>query len=216
MLGFRNRKKYNGSIDAKLTGEYKIVTDGDRNSKFPGVIKYLEMIDQAWNAKFTEEEAAMFIATLYYSGLKQNGHHEDAHQLAKKLSSVGQSDYASGKIGMQRLQSFMTHIEKANEDTKALRQEDNSGAGYAVFCELMSTGRQAGFIQPSAKFWLWAERELGSEVTGIGFDVLELIRTKLLFKEEHEMNSMSLTELEGMAAELYKLQTGRPLGQRNT
>ncbi len=210
MFGFGNRKRYNGAVDTKLVSEYMIVTDRERNSRFPGVNKYLEMIDQAWNAKFTEEEAAMFIATLYYSGLKQNGHHEDARQLAKQLSRIGQSEFAAGKIGIQRLQSFMAHIEKANKGVGGSGRDDQSGAGYAVFCELMNTGRQAGFTHSSAKFWLWAEREMGREITGIGFDVLEIIRAKLL-KEEHEVSNMSLAELESIAAELFKLQTGRPL-----
>lgn len=38
------------------------------NPKFPGVLAYLKMLDRAWDSKFTEEEVAMFIATLYYSG----------------------------------------------------------------------------------------------------------------------------------------------------
>ena len=112
MFGFRNRKKYNGSVDEKLNSIYKIATRD--NPKFPGLIKYLGMIDEAWNAKFTEEEACMFIATLYYSGLKREGHEEDARALAKKISEIGQSDFSAGKLGMQRLTAFLAHIEKAN------------------------------------------------------------------------------------------------------
>ena len=112
MFGFRNRKQYNGSVDEKLTSGYGIATRD--NPKFPGVLAYLGMIDEAWNGKFTEEEAAMFIATLYYSGLKREGHEEEARELARRLASTGQVDFGTGKIGMQRLSAFMAHIEKAN------------------------------------------------------------------------------------------------------
>ena len=72
------------------------------------------MIDEAWNSKFTEEEAAMFIATLYYSGLKREGHSQETRALAGHLATTGQADFAAGKIGMQRLSAFMAAVEKAN------------------------------------------------------------------------------------------------------
>ncbi|MFP5435965.1 MAG: hypothetical protein ACLGIM_23025 [Alphaproteobacteria bacterium] len=112
MFSFRNRKKYNGTVDAKLNEAYGIATRD--NPKFPGVLAYLKMIDEAWDSKFTEEEAAMFIATLYYSGLKREGHHVEARVLAPCLASTGQADFGAGKIAMQRLAVFMAAIEKAN------------------------------------------------------------------------------------------------------
>ena len=112
MFGFRNRKQYNGSVDVKLTDGYGIATRD--NPKFPGVLAFLKMIDQAWDSKFTEEEAAMFIATLYYSGLKREGHDAEARALASRLSTTGQADFGAGKISMQRLSVFMAAIEKAN------------------------------------------------------------------------------------------------------
>ena len=112
MFGFRNRKQYNGSVDVKLIEGYGI--DTRDNPKFPGVLAYLKMIDQAWDSKFTEEEAAMFIATLYYSGLKREEHNSEARSLAGRLSTTGQADFAAGKIGMQRLSAFMAAVEKAN------------------------------------------------------------------------------------------------------
>ena len=112
MFGFRNRKQYNGTIDVKLNEGYGIATRD--NPKFPGVLAYVKMIDEAWNSKFTEEEAAMFIATLYYSGLKREGHDAEARALASRLSTTGQADFGAGKIEMQRLAAFMAAIEKAN------------------------------------------------------------------------------------------------------
>jgi hypothetical protein len=112
VFGFGNRKEYNGAVDLKLADGYGIATRD--NPKFPGILAYLKMIDEAWSAKFTEEEAAMFVATLYYSGLKREGLTEEANALAARLSSTGQVDFAAGKIGMQRLAAFMAAIEKAN------------------------------------------------------------------------------------------------------
>ena len=51
MFGFRNRKQYNGSVDVKLIEDYGIATRD--NQKFPGVLAYLKMIDQAWDSKLT-------------------------------------------------------------------------------------------------------------------------------------------------------------------
>jgi hypothetical protein len=112
VFGFRNRKRYNGDVDTKLIEGYGIATRD--NPKFPGVLAYLKLIDEAWSSKFTEEEAAMFIATLYYSGLKREGHHAEARTLAARLSTTGQGDFGAGKISMQRLAAFMAHVEKAN------------------------------------------------------------------------------------------------------
>jgi hypothetical protein len=112
MFGFRDRKRYNGSVDVKLNEGYGIVTRD--NPKFPGVLAFLKLIDQAWDAKFTEEEAAMFIATVYYSGLKREGYNADAQVLAALLSSTGQADFGTGKISLQRLASFLATVAKAN------------------------------------------------------------------------------------------------------
>ncbi|MFZ1642560.1 MAG: hypothetical protein WAV07_14245 [Candidatus Contendobacter sp.] len=112
MFGFKNRKQYNGTVDTKLNDDYGIATRD--NPKFPGVLAYLKMIDEAWAAKFTEEEAAMFIATLYYSGLKREGYHAEARALGLRLSSTGQADFAAGRISTHRLAAFMAAVEKAN------------------------------------------------------------------------------------------------------
>lgn len=112
MFGFRNRKQYNGTVDAKINDGYGIATKD--NAKFPGVLAYLRMIDQAWDSKFTEEEAAMYITTLYYSGLMREGHAAEAKALASRLATMGQTDFTDGKISMHRLATFMAAVEKAN------------------------------------------------------------------------------------------------------
>lgn len=64
MFGLGGRRKYNGAIDQRLNNEYQIQTQGNRN--FGGPFFYLELIDNAWQAKMTEDEGALYIATLYY------------------------------------------------------------------------------------------------------------------------------------------------------
>lgn len=209
MLGFRNRKKFNGNVDHLLTSAYKIVTRD--NPRFPGVLAYLEMLDQAWNAKFTDEEAAMFVATLYYSGLIQNGFYDEAQPLESRLEHLGATGFASGKIGMQRLSSFKAHIQKANEHKTQNETGPDDGAGLAVFIEIIRAAREADFNSFCVQFWMWLERELGSEVAGIGFGMYDLLRTTVLHKTEAEMNELSFSYIERVSVELYEIQTKRSI-----
>lgn len=207
MLGFRDRKKFNGNVDHLLTSAYKIVTRD--NPIFPGVLAYLEMLDQAWSAKFTDEEAAMFVATLYYSGLMQHGFYDEAGPLEIRLQEIGARGFAAGKIGMQRLSSFKAHIDKANEHKP--QAETSNGAGLAIFIEVIRTAREAGFNNFCVQFWMWLERELGSEVAGIGFSMYDLLRTTVLHKDEAEMNELSFSYIERVSVELYEIQTKRSI-----
>lgn len=108
---FKNRKKYNGTIDAKVNNEYQIKTRD--NPLFPSVMGYLELIDNAWKTNMTEDEAAMYIATLYYCGLRKNGHHQEANVLTDRISSVGQFGVQHGTISMERAAKLLAAIEGA-------------------------------------------------------------------------------------------------------
>ena len=77
---FKNkRKQFNGLVDTKLNNDYQIQTRD--NSKFPGVIAYLEFLDIAVSARMNETEAAMYIATMYFYGLCKHGHAQEARRL---------------------------------------------------------------------------------------------------------------------------------------
>ncbi|QLF20638.1 hypothetical protein [Pseudomonas aeruginosa] len=205
MLGFRNRKKFNGNVDQLLTSKYKIVTRD--NPRFPGVLAYLEMLDQAWNAKFTDDEAAMFVATLYYSGLMKNGFYDEAGALEGRLENIGASGFATGKIGMQRLGSFRDHIKKANEHKPEKITGADEGVGLATFIGALRVAQEAGFNSFEIKFWSWLESDLGGEVAEICFGMYDLIRTKVLFKDEAEMNELSFAYIERVAVDLYMIET---------
>lgn len=116
MFGLGNRRKYNENIDLKLNNEYGISTKD--NSYFPGVLPYLEIIDQMRDEGYTEEEAAMFIASLYYSHLMRDGNAAEANALSSRFTLASATDFGAGKISMQRLATFMAVIEKANADYK--------------------------------------------------------------------------------------------------
>lgn len=109
---FRNRNKFNGDVDVKLNNEYDIKTRD--NPLFPEEFKYLNILDQAWNEKYTEDESAMFIAALYYSGLIKSGKNEAAAALRKRIASVGQYGVSRGTISLQRASAFLAHIEVAD------------------------------------------------------------------------------------------------------
>ena len=86
MFGFRNRKKYNGTVDTKLNNEYGIKTQG--NSNFPGALAYLELIDGPFNNGYTEDECALGIATLYLSGAIKRGLHDESGAIESRMHQV--------------------------------------------------------------------------------------------------------------------------------
>lgn len=109
---FRNRKKYNGTVDTKLNNEYQIPTRD--NERFPGLMGYLQLIDNAWAASMTEDEAAMYIATLYYCGLVENGHQMEARAVVGRINSVGQFGVSNGSISMDRATKLLAAIQLAD------------------------------------------------------------------------------------------------------
>ena len=114
MFGFRNRKKYNGSVDIKLNNEYQIPTSD--NPGFPGTLAYLELIDKAWDGKMSEDEGALYIATLYYCGLRKHGLHSEASALYSRIQSIVSFGLPNGLISHERWDKFSGAIERANHE----------------------------------------------------------------------------------------------------
>jgi len=110
---FKNRKKYNGQVDIKLNNEYSIRTKG--NPHFPAIMAYLELIDIAWNSQMSEDEAAMYIATLYFSGLCKNGYGAEASALLPRIVDIAEFGVNKGLISDQRWQKFAGAIRDARE-----------------------------------------------------------------------------------------------------
>lgn len=113
MLGFRNRRKYNGAVDIKLNSDYQVSTRG--NPKFPGIGAYLELIDIAWNTKMTVDECALYIATLYYCGLLKHGLRDEAIILHSRIQAIVSFGLSKGIISQTRWTKFSEAIQQANQ-----------------------------------------------------------------------------------------------------
>lgn len=122
---FKNRKKYNGTVDTKLNNEYQIQTR--ENEFFPGMVAYLKLIDGAWDSNMTEDEAAMYIASLYVAGLKKHGFHAVALPVLERLMSVGQFGVTHGTIRVELAHRFLTAIDDARPARAADPEPDAIG-----------------------------------------------------------------------------------------
>lgn len=114
MFGFGNRKKYNGAVDSKLNNEYQIATRDNPN--FPGMLAYLDLIDNAWNVKMSQDEGALYIATLYYCGLLKHELYTEANALHSRIQSIGTFGLSKGIISQARWTKFSDAIQQAKQD----------------------------------------------------------------------------------------------------
>ncbi|WP_334179742.1 hypothetical protein [Pseudoxanthomonas sp.] len=114
MFGFGDRKKYNGSVDIKLNNEYQIATRD--NPSFPGMLAYLELIDNAWQAKMSQDEAALYIATLYYCGILKLNLRAESDTLLSRINSIVAFGLPKGLISQARWSKFSAAIQQANHD----------------------------------------------------------------------------------------------------
>ncbi|HHH9441318.1 TPA: hypothetical protein ACP32N_003256 [Pseudomonas aeruginosa] len=111
MFGFGNRKKYNGSVDTKLNREYQISTRG--NPRFPSFSQYLEILEKTFNSGLSEDDAALYIAILYYAVMLEGHMHEEADIVLSRIKNVGAYNMKIGVISQERWDRFYTYIEEA-------------------------------------------------------------------------------------------------------
>lgn len=116
MFGFRNRKKYNGTVDIKLNNEYQIPTRDNPN--FPGISAYLNLIDNAWNSKMSEDDGALYVATLYYCGILKKGLHTEADLLLPRIQSIISFGLPKGIISQDRWSKFAAAIQQTNQEAR--------------------------------------------------------------------------------------------------
>jgi hypothetical protein len=107
---FKSRPKYNGTVDTKLNNEYQIDT---RGKAFPGPASYLKILDLAWQTGMNEDEAAMYVATLYFCGIMKAGLEDEAARILERLNSVGDFGLSKGMIDGQRHAKFIATIKEA-------------------------------------------------------------------------------------------------------
>ena len=112
MFGFGDRRKFNGTVDTKLNNEYQIDTNQGTNPSFPGPIFYGEMLDIAWFKKLTVDEAALYIATLYFCGVLEKGRIDEAKKVHSRIYSVASFCLPRRMISQQWWDKFSNEIEK--------------------------------------------------------------------------------------------------------
>ena len=115
MFGFGARKKYNQQVDAILTKDFQIEIDQSKNSKFPGILKYLEMIDEVWDDKGSAEAAAVRVVIPYYGGLVKNGTNadrKDAEVLFVRIQNLMTLYRVKGAIEKERIDYYSKIFQK--------------------------------------------------------------------------------------------------------
>ncbi len=114
MFGFHNRKKYNAAVDVKLNNEYQIRTRDNPN--FPGVLKYLELIDVSWNDNGSEDECAMQIATLYLCGLLRHALWDEGRVVAGRFDQIGPYGVQRGLVRAEVWEKCVALVEKTKRE----------------------------------------------------------------------------------------------------
>lgn len=110
MFGFGGRKKYNGVVDTKLNNEYQISTQGNPN--FPAPLAYLNLIDTAWNSSMSADEAALYVATLYYCGTIKHGLHAEEAALWPRIQAVVRFGLEKGLITKAQWDKYESVIKR--------------------------------------------------------------------------------------------------------
>lgn len=109
----RRRKRYNGLIDTLLNERYHIDTKSDPD--FPGVMAYLELIDNGWGSKWSPEETSYYIATLLYCGLFDQGNTGKAEAVYNAMSPVVAEGIDTGCIRIDISRRFMQPIQERRD-----------------------------------------------------------------------------------------------------
>lgn len=111
MLGLGNRRKYNGSVDTKLNREYQISTRG--NPSFLNLSQYTDVLNKAFNLGISEDEAALYLAILYYSYQLEKSNHTEADRVLQLINSIGEYNLKIGAISRERWDDFYSYVDKA-------------------------------------------------------------------------------------------------------
>ena len=119
MFNFGAREKYNKEVDVILTNDFQIITNQATNPRFPGILKYLSIIDEVWWEKLMgsphPQAAATRVAVSYYGGLVKNGtdsDRTDADALLRRMQKLMVEYLANGVIEQNRVDYYSKVIEK--------------------------------------------------------------------------------------------------------
>ena len=115
MFGFGVRKRYNTKVDAILINDFQIVTNSLANPNFPGILKYMELVDNVYYAKGSAEAAASDLALMYYAGLFKKGidsERKDAETQLRRIQAHMSKFLANGLIDQDHFDHASMAIEK--------------------------------------------------------------------------------------------------------
>jgi len=111
MFRIGKRKRFNAVIDTKLNNEYQINTQN--NIAFPQINAYLNLLDMAWNNKMTEDEGALYIATLYCCGIiKKDGYNKESSKIMDRIDSILDFSVPKGLISKTFASRCLTDLNK--------------------------------------------------------------------------------------------------------
>ncbi|WP_027252382.1 hypothetical protein [Photobacterium halotolerans] len=117
---FNRRKKYNGKVAALLPAFGFDLEEA-------GVMKTVNVLDIAWNQKYSEYEGAIYVAYLVFSGMLKAGDTR-ANEVMGKIEYV-QNDWLSK--GLVRKELASRFLSKAKEWTQGEVQSPSQGGEFS-------------------------------------------------------------------------------------
>jgi hypothetical protein len=107
--GGKDRSQYDRQVDTILTNDFQIQIDSVKNPRFPGILKYRQMVDEVWAGDGTPEASALRVALPYYGGLAKSdvlANRTDAAALLPRIQRLMREYLTSGAIKQDRFDYY--------------------------------------------------------------------------------------------------------------
>ena len=102
---------------ASAKKETKKVAEEPKKKSAKAAVKTVKP-KKASKAKMSEDEGALYVATLYFCGIVKAGLHGEASPLLLRISSIAQFGLSKHTISEDRWNKFSMAIQQANDDSK--------------------------------------------------------------------------------------------------
>jgi hypothetical protein len=104
-----NRNEYNNRVKNIIENRLFIDTNNVSNPFFPGIIAFMQLIDQGWQQKFCPEDNALFISLAYWEGCAKAGGDalKEAKRVDNEINKFIPELALSGKISDTRARIFI-------------------------------------------------------------------------------------------------------------
>lgn len=110
-----DRREYNAKVDQIIRNDFGIVPQSSVDSRFPGALAYLELIDAAYYDNGSPEQAALRVLIPFFSGLHKSGvekDRSDANILFEKIKKNMHSYLARGVLSQYKFDGYSALIKK--------------------------------------------------------------------------------------------------------